>query len=190
MPQSCVLATRRQIDSRRAKRLKRPRNARRGAEKAPRGGARQAAQAYRRQLEPSRLVGWLQISWRTSKMDRTTHSPRITRLSWGRLETESAVFKDVRLYPGGAEEWDWNETGTSHDPGIQPADVESLLERGSTVVILSRGFHERLGVAPKTLSMLEERKIPAHVLQTEEAARLYEELRETEKVGALIHSTC
>jgi hypothetical protein len=123
-------------------------------------------------------------------MDRTTYSPRITWLSWGRLETESGVFKDVRLYPGGVEEWDWKETGTSHDPGIQPADVERLLERGSTVVILSRGFHERLGVAPETLKMLEERGIPAHVVQTEEAARLYEELRETEKVGALIHSTC
>ena len=118
------------------------------------------------------------------------HSPLITRLSWGRLETESGVFKDARLFPGGVEEWDWNETGTSHDPGIQPADVERLLERGSTVVILSRGFHERLGVAPETLRMLEEREIPAHVVQTEEAARLYEELRETEKVGALIHSTC
>jgi hypothetical protein len=123
-------------------------------------------------------------------MDSRTYSPRITRLSWGRLETESGDFKDVKLYPGGAEEWDWNETGTSHDPGIQPADVERLLERGSTVVILSRGFHERLGVAPETLSMLEKREIPAHVVQTEEAARLYEALRETEKVGALIHSTC
>ncbi|HET6659308.1 MAG TPA: MTH938/NDUFAF3 family protein, partial [Rubrobacter sp.] len=105
-------------------------------------------------------------------------------------ETESGVFKDVKLYPGGAEEWDWNETGTNHDPGIQPADVERLLERGSKVVILSRGFHERLGVAPETLRMLEEREIPTHVVQTEEAARLYEELRETQKVGALIHSTC
>jgi hypothetical protein len=38
--------------------------------------------------------------------------------------------------------------------------------------------------------MLEEREIPAHVVHTEEAARLYEELRKTEKVGALIHSTC
>jgi hypothetical protein len=123
-------------------------------------------------------------------MDRTTYSPRITRLSWGRLETESGVFKDVRLYPGGVEEWDWNETGTSHDPGIQPADVERLLERGSSVVILSRGFHERLGVAPETLEMLEEREIPAHIVQTEKAARLYGKLRETEQVGALIHSTC
>jgi hypothetical protein len=123
-------------------------------------------------------------------MARTMNSPRITGLSWGRLETEGGVFKDAILYPGGVEEWDWNETGTSHDPGIQPADVERLLEHGATVVILSRGFHERRGVAPETLRMLEEREIPVHVAQTEEAARLYEELRETESVGALIHSTC
>lgn len=123
-------------------------------------------------------------------MDQTTNSPRIIGLSWGRLETESGVFKDARLYPGGAAEWDWNETGTSHDPGIQPSDVESLLECGATVIVLSRGFHERLGVAPETLRMLEEREIPVHVAQTEEAARLYDQLRETESVGALIHSTC
>jgi hypothetical protein len=123
-------------------------------------------------------------------MNLDVHSPRITHLSWGRLETDSGVFKDARLYPGGAEEWDWNETGTSHDPGIQSADVEKLLDRGATVVILSKGFHERLGVTPETLRMLEEKSISAHVAETGEAARLYDELRETEKVGALIHSTC
>jgi hypothetical protein len=123
-------------------------------------------------------------------MDQTTHSPRITHLSWGHLETEGGAFKDARLYPGGAEEWDWNETGTSHDPGIQPADVERLLEQGATVVVLSKGFHERLGVAPETLTMLEERQVPRHIAQTETAADLYDELRKTEKVGALIHSTC
>jgi len=123
-------------------------------------------------------------------MTPETHSPRITHLSWGRLETDGCVFKDARLYPGGADEWDWNETGTSHDPGIQPDDVEKLLERGATVVILSRGFHERLGVTPETLRMLEEKGVPAHIARTEEAARLYDELRGTEKVGALIHSTC
>ena len=84
------------------------------------------------------------------------HSPLITRLSWGSLETESGVFKDARLYPGGAEEWDWNETGTSHDPGIQPADVERLLERDVTVVILSRGFHER---RPASRCILTRRRI-------------------------------
>ena len=123
-------------------------------------------------------------------MDRTTYSPRITHLSWGRLETEDGAFKDARLFPGGAEEWDWNETGTSHDLGIQPADVERLLEHGATVIVLSRGFHERLGVAPETQRMLEEKKIPAHIAQTGEAAEIYDKLRETENVGALIHSTC
>jgi hypothetical protein len=123
-------------------------------------------------------------------MDRTTNSPRITHLSWGRLETEDGAFKDARLYPGGAEEWDWSETGTRHDPGIQPADVERLLERGASVIVLAKGFHERLGIAPETRRMLDERDIPAHVAQTEEAANLYDKLRETEKVGALIHSTC
>ena len=119
-------------------------------------------------------------------------SPRVTHLSWGRLEVEGedGPFKDAKLFPGGARAWDWNETGTSHEPGIQPADVEELLERGATVVVLSKGFHERLGVSPQTLRMLEERGVTAHVRQTGEAIQLYNELRESERVGALIHSTC
>jgi hypothetical protein len=40
------------------------------------------------------------------------------------------------------------------------------------------------------LQELEERNVPVYVKQTEEAARLYNELRESERVGALIHSTC
>ena len=123
-------------------------------------------------------------------MDGTTSSPRITRLSWGRLQTETGTFKDARLFPGGAEEWDWNQTGTSHDPGIQPADVVPLLERGATVIVLSRGFHERLRIAPETHQMLQDKGIPTHIARTEEAAEIYEELRTTQKVGALFHSTC
>ncbi len=123
-------------------------------------------------------------------MERKVDLPRVTDLAWGRLEVEGSTFKDAKLFPGGARAWDWNETGTNHEPGIQPADVEELLERGATTVVLSKGFHERLGVTPETLRMLEERGVAAHVRQTEEAIRLYNELRETEKVGALIHSTC
>ena len=125
-------------------------------------------------------------------MGQEARSPRVTRLSWGRLdvEGEDGSFKDAKLFPGGAREWDWNETGTRHEPGIQPADVEELLEHGATVVVLSEGFHERLRVAPETLRELDDRGVPAYVRQTEEAVRLYGELREKEKVGALIHSTC
>jgi hypothetical protein len=56
--------------------------------------------------------------------------------------------------------------------------------------VLSRGFYERLQICQQTLQMLQDKNISVHVEQTEEAVRLYNELRETERVGALIHSTC
>lgn len=118
-------------------------------------------------------------------------SPAITHLSWGRLEVAGDTrYKDAKLYPGGSREWNWNETGTRHTPGIQPADVEELLNHGASVVILSKGINERLQVMPETLHMLEERGVNVHVLQTEKAVERYNQLRETEPVGALIHSTC
>ena len=119
-------------------------------------------------------------------------SPGVTRISWGRVEVEGreGALRDAKLYPGGSREWDWNETGTRHSPGIGAGDVDELLERGAEVVVFSRGFHGRLGVPEETLRMLEERGVVAHVLLTEEAVRLYNDLRENERVGALIHSTC
>ena len=118
-------------------------------------------------------------------------SPRVAGLAWGRVDVEGiGAFKDAKLYPGGAREWDWNETGTRHEPGIQPADVEELLARGSAVVVLSRGVHERLRVRSDTLELLARRGVEAHVLQTEDAVALYNELATSRPAGALIHSTC
>lgn len=119
-------------------------------------------------------------------------SPRVVNLAWGRVEVKGceAPYKDAKLFPGGSREWDWNETGTSHQPGIQPADVEELLDHGARVVVLGRGMYGRLGVCPETLDLLEERGVEVRVHQSEEAVRLYNELAEKEAVGALIHSTC
>lgn len=123
--------------------------------------------------------------------DTHRSSPKIVDLSWAHVELEDGTsFKDAKLWPGGAREWDWNETGTRHTPGIQPADVEELVEHGSEVIVLGRGVHERLRVQQETLDRLEEEGIPTHVLQTEEAVRRYNDLRDSEAVGALIHSTC
>lgn len=127
-------------------------------------------------------------------MTRTDNaSPRITHLSWGRIEVEGrkAPFKDAKLYPGGARAWDWNETGTRHRPGIQPADVEELLDHGAETVILSKGINERLQVKPETLTMLEARGVSIDVLQTEQAVERYNALQaEGASVGGLFHSTC
>jgi hypothetical protein len=124
-------------------------------------------------------------------MNRSTRSPRIARLSWGHLEVEGRpAFKDAKLFPGGAREWDWSETGTAHVPGIQPFDVAELLEHGATVVVLTKGVYERLRVCPETLELLTDRGVSVHVLQTEEAVRVYNRLVETDRVGGLFHSTC
>jgi hypothetical protein len=119
-------------------------------------------------------------------------SPRIRELAWGRLDVEGepAPFKDGKLYPGGAREWDWSETGTHHSPGIQPADVQDLLDRGVSVVVLAQGQLQCLQVAPETLQLLESRGVRVHVLPTGQAVQRYNELCESEAVGALIHSTC
>jgi hypothetical protein len=121
----------------------------------------------------------------------TLRSPRIERVSWGRLDVEGGgTFKDAKLFPGGAREWDWRETGTQHSPGIQPADVQELLEHGARVVVLSRGMLRRLQVRPETLRGLEARGVAVHVLPTKKAVALYNELAAEEVVGGLFHSTC
>ena len=55
-------------------------------------------------------------------------SPKISAISWGRMEVDGVGSgKDFKLWPGGGRPWDWNETGTHHDPGVQPADVEETM---------------------------------------------------------------
>lgn len=119
-------------------------------------------------------------------------APRIDRLEWGIVEVVGhGTFKDAKLWPGGARGWDWNETGTSHSPGIQPADAEELLEHGAETVILSRGQQGRLGVPDTTTAALEARGVEVHVAGTDEAVARYNRLAEDgAPVGALIHSTC
>jgi hypothetical protein len=118
-------------------------------------------------------------------------SPRITHISWGRMEVECVGSgRDFKLYPGGGREWDWKETDTHHVPGILPADVLELLEHGSEVVILTRGMHLILQTSPEAIQLLEEKGIPFYIEETNAAVALYNKLAETKLVGGLFHSTC
>lgn len=121
-----------------------------------------------------------------------TPSPRIKGCRWGHLDIEGCGgLKDAKLYPGGARAWDWRETGTRHDPGIQPADVRELLDHGATVIVLSTGVFRRLQVCAETLSFLERKGVACHVLPTPDAVAAYNRFAaELKPVGALIHSTC
>ena len=119
-------------------------------------------------------------------------SPRIIDIAWGRMKVEGlGTGRDFKLYPGGGRPWDWRETDTHHDPGIQPADVEELLEHGCRVVVLSRGMQRALKTCPETLEMLREKGVRVHQEETKRAVRTYNELAAKGRhVGGLFHSTC
>ena len=118
-------------------------------------------------------------------------SPRIASVVWGRIDVEGiGKFRDVKVFPGGAREWNWNETGTAHEPGIQPADVAELLDHGAKTIVLSKGMFNRLGICPQTLQLLEEHRIQTHALPTEQAVEMYNRLCESDQVAGLFHTTC
>ena len=124
--------------------------------------------------------------------DQPPRSPWILDCCWGRVAIDGhGVVKDAKLHPGGARAWDWGETGTRHNPGVQPADVAELVEHGATTVVLSRGVLRMLQVCPETPRQLEGRGVAVEVLPTPEAVETYNRLVDGEAaVGALIHSTC
>lgn len=99
--------------------------------------------------------------------------------------------KDYKLWPGGGRPWDWRETGTRHVPGIQPDDVAELIDHSCKFIVLSRGMLLCLQTCGETLDYLEQENISAHIAETKEAVRIYNELVEKgEAVGGLFHSTC
>jgi hypothetical protein len=121
-----------------------------------------------------------------------SRSPRVLSDSWGKLEIEDlGAVRDAKLWPGGGRPWDWNETGTRHEPGIQPADLDDLLVHAPEIVILSRGREERLQACAETFTALEERGVDVEWHETSRAIEIYNTLAvQGRRVAALLHSTC
>lgn len=118
-------------------------------------------------------------------------SPRIEAVSWGNMKvTGLEPGKDFKLWPGGGRPWDWTETGTHHHPGIQPADVEELLDHGARIIVLSRGMLKMLQTMPATRATLERAGVDVYVEETNKAVEHYNRLAGTRPVGGLFHSTC
>lgn len=100
-------------------------------------------------------------------------------------------FKDCKVWPEGAKAWDWNITGTRHQPGTQPADIEEILDQGVDVMILSQGMQLMLHTCPETEEMLRSRGIEYHIEETTQAVGIFNELtQQGRRVGGIFHSTC
>jgi hypothetical protein len=99
--------------------------------------------------------------------------------------------EDFKLWPGGGRQWDWRETGTHHVPGIQPSDIEELLNNGSQTIVLSRGMWLALQTSKETLDFLNKKNITVHIAETRAASGIYNDLAsDGAAVGGLFHSTC
>jgi hypothetical protein len=122
----------------------------------------------------------------------TERSPKVSDHSCGQIEIEGlGSFRDVKLWPGGGREWDWEETGTRHNPGIQPADVEELLGTNPEVVVLSKGRERRLKTCQETIRLLQENEVTVVREETSVAIAEYNRLAQSSRrVAALIHITC
>jgi hypothetical protein len=119
----------------------------------------------------------------------------ITALSWGQMEVtingEKQHYRDCKIWPAGAREWRWEETGTHHSPGIQPADIEEILEHEPEAVVLGRGQLGRLNMCAETEALLHKRGISYHIEKTGKAIALFNDLiNQGKRVGGLFHSTC
>ena len=128
-------------------------------------------------------------------MDKAQVTTTISHISWGNMEItingQAYRFKDCKIWPGSAKRWDWTLTGTQHQPGIQPADIQEILDQGVDVMILSRGMHLMLDTCPETVQLLREKGIVYHIEETQRAVALFNDLvRQGQRVGGIFHSTC
>ncbi|ERE78197.1 putative UPF0366 protein C11orf67 isoform 1 [Cricetulus griseus] len=63
-----------------------------------------------------------------------------------KVQGSNLTYKDCKVWPGGSRAWDWRETGTEHSPGVQPADVKEVAEKGVQTLVIGRGMSEALKV--------------------------------------------
>lgn len=119
-------------------------------------------------------------------------SPLVVADGWGYIEIEGlGRFRDAKVWPGGGRAWDWRETGTEHRPGIQPADVDELVEHELDFVVLGCGRQGRLGVCAETMALLQRHGVQAVRDETAGALETYQALAaEGRRVAGLFHTTC
>jgi hypothetical protein len=153
---------------------------------------KQVEEAFEHWGEFKGLAFWF---WDTGSTRDKMTDMRITGLAWGQMKVSIAGkkqrFKDCKVWPGGAREWRWEETGTHHNPGILPADIEEILKQNIDIIVFGCGQLGRLNVSAETEALLRERGILYSVEKTERAVQVFNELvRQGKRVGGLFHSTC
>lgn len=119
-------------------------------------------------------------------------APQIVAHSWGRIEVEGlGSGGDWQLWPGGGCPWDWRVHDTGHFRGVAEEDVEEVVERGATTVVIGSGRLGRLRVPSALVDGFAAQGVKVIVATTARGIAIYNDLaRRGMAVGGLFHSTC
>jgi len=123
------------------------------------------------------------------------HCMPIATLQWGRIGmSDGSSFKDVRVSPLGATEWDWGTYGMSHVPGVVPAVIDGLIKEGCRHIIIGSGMNGRLQVSEATVAFILQQASDVIVVVCKTPAAIsYYNLQVrvgNGRVGGVFHSTC
>jgi hypothetical protein len=120
---------------------------------------------------------------------------------WGKIvvndsEKGKVSYKDCKLYYSDgkteSKNWDWNISGTHHDPGVQRVDLHDMdTKLNGAILLLSTGYDNCLKITPELIEYLKTNKMEYMIANTEEIITWYKKLVDAnKKVVALIHTTC
>lgn len=116
------------------------------------------------------------------------HNMIIEKYSFGRIAVDGTTFtSDIIIFPDGRVEksW-WRKSGHS----LTVDDIKGLINAGPEVIIAGTGASGMMKPECGLEDYLDDRGIEFKALQTEEACRLFNELKDQRRTGACLHLTC
>ncbi len=116
-----------------------------------------------------------------------TPLPMIDRFEFGTIVVDGQSYEsDVVIFPDGAvEQWQHKDEHV-----LRPRDVDKIISAEPEVVIIGLGTVGNLRVRPKVEKRLQEAGIEVMAYRTNKACEPYRELRNQQKVAAILHIIC
>lgn len=112
----------------------------------------------------------------------------IESYSFGRMKIAGRLYTaDLIIYPDGAivDSW-WRQSGHYLIMG----DILSLVATAPECIVAGTGASGLMKPAPELAGSLKTRGIEFIAMPTSEAAKLFNELHQSKKLGACFHLTC
>ena len=111
----------------------------------------------------------------------------IDRFEFGTIVIDGQSYEsDVIIFPDGTvEQWQHKDEHV-----LRPRDVDKIISAEPEVVIIGLGTVGNLRVRPKVEKRFQEAGIEVMAYRTNKACETYRELRNQQKVAAILHIIC